>query len=121
LGKKAHGRLVHEIRRSLLRHGFDPARITRLENQRGVREVRSPGFKVERHNDGKSVRVFHVPPNFLGEMRSHHRARRVGRVQRDRLVEYGVPLEREGYTCMAVSSHGPLAPHSIWRRGAGST
>jgi hypothetical protein len=121
LGKKAHGRLVHEIRQSLLRHGFDPTRITQLETQKGVREVRSPGFKVEKHNDGKSVRLFHVPPSFAREVGNRHVARPIGRVQMDRLVEYGVPLKQEGFTCIAVNSHGPSAPHSLWRRGAGPT
>jgi hypothetical protein len=117
LGKKAHGRLVHEIRQSLLRHGFYPTRITQLEAQKGVRELRLPGFKVEKHNDGKSVRLFHVPPDFVAEARSRHLTRPAGRVRRDGLVEYGVPLEREGFTCIAVNSHGPSGPHSLWRRG----
>ena len=117
MGKKTHGRLVHEIRQLLLRRGFDPTRVTHLATQKGVR---SPGFKVEKHNDGKSVRLFHVLPEFMGEVRNRHVARPPRRVRRDRLFEYSVPLEQEGFTCIAVNNQGPLAPHSLWRHAAGA-
>ena len=121
MGKRNHGRLVHEIRRSLLRHGFAPTRLTQLETHKGMCAVRSPGFKVEKHNDGKSARLFHVLPKFLAEVRGRHVPRHVGRVQRDRLVEYGVPLEQEGFACVGVNSRDPSVPYSLWMCGAGST
>ena len=116
MGKKDHGRLVGEIRQSLLRRGFDPTRITQLETQKGLREVRTPGFKVEKHNDGKSVRLFHVMQTFVGEGRDRRFTLSGGHVQREKLVEYGAPLMQEGFTCIAVNIHGPLAPYSLWRR-----
>lgn len=121
MGKKAHGRLVHEIRQSLLRHGFDPTRITQMETQKGMREVCSPGFKVEKHNDGMSVRLFYVLPSPMREMGNRHVTRPKGRVQKDWLVEYGAPLEHEGFICIAFNSQGPLAPYSLWRRDVGAT
>jgi hypothetical protein len=60
MGKRAHGRLVREVREALYRTGFMPTRITRMDTPKGPRPVRSPGFKIEKHNDGKSVRLFHI-------------------------------------------------------------
>ena len=117
MGKRDHGRLVHEVRDVLIRHGFKPNQLTQLETPEGRREVRTPGFKVEKHSDSKSVRLSYpmvVPPST--DSMSWISKQAMGRERMKRLVSYNETLEREGFTCIAIDSRNPLAPYSLWRR-----
>lgn len=112
MGKRAHGRLVHEVRDTLYRAGFMPTRITRLDTPKGPRPVRSPGFKVEKHNDGKSVRLFHITTAGPAEATGSHLecAQTRGR------TSYDKALEQEGFTRVAVNNRDCLTPYSLWQR-----
>jgi hypothetical protein len=118
MGKKAHGRLVHEVREVLYRAGFMPTRITQLDTPRGLRAARSPGFKVEKHNDGKSVRLFHVTAGVSAEFMSRHSKLSPWCSQMERLLDYNTALEQEGFTRVAVHNRDRLASYSLWRRPA---
>jgi hypothetical protein len=117
LGKKDHGRLVHEIREALIKHDFKPTAVTQLETAEGSRAVRSPGFKLEKHNDGKSVRLSHrlaVQPS--NEALDWQSRQAMGGAQMKRLIRYNEALEQEGFICLAINSRDPLTPYSLWRR-----
>jgi hypothetical protein len=116
MGKRVHGRAVQDVRETLYRAGFMPTRITHLDTPNGPQPIRSPGFRVEKHNDGKSVRLFHLM--------THVRVKEMDRVARlslessqmKRLVAYNTTLEQEGFTRIAVIKRDLLEPFSIWRR-----
>jgi hypothetical protein len=112
MGKRVHGRTVHDVRELLYRTGFMPTRITHVDTSKGPRPVSSPGFKVEKHNDGKSVRLFHIMQN----VRVDGMARVTRHSQMKMLVTYGTKLEQEGFTRIAVISRDSLEPFSLWRR-----
>ncbi len=117
MGKRDHGRLVHEVRGALIKDGFEPTRVVSLDSPEGSRGARIPGFKVEKYNDGKSVRLSHRTPRqpSAEEMGWHARQSLGGALMR-RLVGYHAVLEREGFVCVAINSREPLAPYSLWRR-----
>ena len=121
MGKRDHGRLVSEIRSALLRRGFEPSRVTRLETPEGARTVRSPGFKLERHSDSKSVRLsYRGADGPLPKATDLVSRQALGRARMKRLVGYNAPLEQEGFTCVGLDSRDPLAPYSLWRRASHS-
>jgi hypothetical protein len=121
MGKRVHGRLVHEVREALYRAGFMPTRITQLDAPKGTRPVRSPGFKVEKHNDGKSVRLFHITSDDPWEAMERHSKLSLGYVQMRSLVSYNTALEQEGFSRIAINNRDPLAPYSLWRSVDGSS
>lgn len=117
MGKRDHGRLVHEIRDALIKHGFKPYRSTQLDTPEGLRGARSPGFKLDKHHDGKSVRLFYrmaVAPSVEAMDRNSSQAQACALMKK--LVRYNATLEQEGFTCLAINSHDPLASYSLWRR-----
>jgi hypothetical protein len=116
MGKKVHGRLVHEVREALLRAGFMPIRITQLDAPEVPRAVRSPGFKVEKHNDGKSVRLFHIMAGARAGTADQHSRLSFESAQMKRLVAYDATLEQQGFTRIAVVGEGRLTPCSLWQR-----
>jgi len=115
MGKKAHGRLLHEIRDALIRHGFKPTTITTLETPERVRGLRVPGFTLRKHNDGKSVLLTHrlsrdpVLPD-------RDAAQALGQVQMRHLARYHAALEPEGFVCVDIHSRDPVKPYALWRR-----
>jgi hypothetical protein len=116
MGKRVHGRLVHEVREALLRAGFMPIRITQLDAPEFPRAVRSPGFKVEKHNDGKSVRLFHITAGAREVATKRDSGLSFESAQMKRLVAYGAALEQQGFTRITVIGGGRLTPCSLWRR-----
>ncbi len=118
MGKKAHGRLVHEVREALYRAGFMPTRITQLDTPGGLRAARSPGFKVEKHNDGKSVRLLHVMTGAAAKPSDRHSRLSLEREQMKRLIGYNAALEQEGFARVAIHGQDRSAPYSLWRRAA---
>ena len=116
MGKRDHGRLVQEARDALYRAGFMPTRITQLDVPGGLRPVRSPGFKVEKHNDGRSVRLFHVTAAAGARGRRHRMT--LGHAQSSSLVSYNAALEREGFTRVGGDNQYGPAPYSLWRRAS---
>lgn len=112
MGKRVHGRLVHEVRDTLYRAGFMPTRITQLDTPKGQRPVRSPGFKVEKHNDGKSVRLFHITTAGPAEATERH----LKCVQARGLAFYNKALEQKGFTRVAINNRDRLTPYSLWQR-----
>jgi hypothetical protein len=121
MGKRVHGRLVHEARDTLYRAGFMPTRITQLDTPKGPRPVRSPGFKVEKHNDGKSIRLFHITTAGPAEAIECHSRLSLERAQMRRLTSYDKALEHEGFTRVAVNNRDRLTPYSLWQRVNGSS
>lgn len=117
MGKRAHGRLVHEVREALYKAGCMPTRITRLDTPKGLRASRSAGFKVEKHNDGKSVRLFHVTVGAPGGA-DRHSSLLIERSQVSRLEDYKPKLERQGFTSVGFDGRDRLAPYSLWRLAA---
>ena len=115
MGKKAHGRLVHELRAALIRHGFKPTTSTALETPAGTLQVRTPGFSLQKHNDGKSVRLL---PRLSREPAVLDRAaaQALGQVLMRHLVRYHAALEQEGFVCIDIRSHDPLEPYALWQR-----
>ena len=115
MGKKAHGRLVHEIRAALIKHGFKPTTSTTLETPEGTLQVRTPGFSLQKHNDGKSVRLF---PRLSREPATLDRgaAQALGQMLMRHLVRYHAALEQEGFVCIDIRSHNPREPYALWRR-----
>lgn len=118
MGKRAHGRLVHEVREALYKAGFMPTRITQLDTPRGLRATRFPGFKVEKHNDGQSVRLFHVTACASAELTDRHSRLLLGRSQVRRLEDYKTKLERQGFISVGSDGGDRLTPYSLWRRAA---
>ncbi len=116
MGKKAHGRLVHEIREALYRAGFMPTRVTQLDTPKGLRAMHSPGFKVEKHNDGKSVRLLHVTTRVAAEPSDRHSRLSLEREQVKRLIGYSAALKQEGFARVAPPIRDRPAPYSLWRR-----
>lgn len=119
MGKKDHGRLVHEIRDALISGGFEPTQITPVESPEGKRALRSPGFKVEKHTDSKSVRLSHrtAQQSPSSEEMDWETRQAEGSALMRKLIRYNVPLERAGFVCIAVDSRDAFAPYSLWRRG----
>lgn len=119
MGKRDQGRLVHEIRDALLAHGFLPTSVTEIKDaDDNLRGIRHPGFTVQKHNDGRSVRVGYratTPPPVKGygwvELQAY------GEVQMRRLVGFNSVLEEAGFICIQIESRNPVSPYSIWRRG----
>jgi hypothetical protein len=118
MGKRAHGRLVHEVRAALYKAGFMPTRITQLDTPKGLRAARSPGFKVEKHNDGKSVRLFHVTAGAPAELTVRHSKLLIGHPQARLLEDYKTKLEQQGFTSVGFDVRDRLASYSLWRRVA---
>jgi hypothetical protein len=122
MGKRDHGRLVHDLRNTLIRCDFKPVHTTQVESPEGLRVIRSPGFKVEKHNDGKSVRlIYQLAVRPSKETMGWHSRQALGADLMRRLVHYNATLEQEGFTCIAINSRDPLAPYSLWRRVNGSS
>lgn len=121
MGKRVHGRLVHEIRDTLYRAGFMPTRITQLDTPKGQHPVRSPGFKVEKHNDGKSVRLFHITTAGPAGATERHSTLSPECAQAGKLVSYSAALEQAGFFRIAVNNQDRLAPYSLWQRVDGSS
>ena len=115
MGKKAHGRLVHELRAALIRHGFKPTTITTLEAPAGARQVRTPGFSLQKHSDCKSVRLRHRLSREPARL-DRGAAQALGQVLVRHLVRYHAALEQEGFVCVDIRSHNPLEPYALWRR-----
>jgi hypothetical protein len=117
MGKRDHGRLVHEVRSALINGEFEPTRVVSLDSPEGMRGARIPGFKVEKYNDGKSVRLSYrtAQQPSVDEMGWHARQALGGALMR-RLVGYHAVLEREGFACVGINSRDPLTPYSLWRR-----
>jgi hypothetical protein len=80
-----------------------------MDTPKGTRPVRSPGFKVEKHNDGKSVRLFHITAVGPGEAIERHSKLSLGYAQTKRLVSYNTALEQEGFFRIAINNRDPLA------------
>jgi hypothetical protein len=118
VGKRAHGRLVHEVREALFRAGFLPTRVTQLDTPRGLRPTRSPGFKVEKHNDGKSVRLFHVAAGAPAGPTDSHPGPSPERSQTKRLADYKSELEQAGFASLNPDGRERPAPYTLWRRAA---
>lgn len=107
MGKKAHGRLVHELRAALIRHGFKPTAVTMLATPEGARPVRTPGFSLQKHNDGQSVRLsYRLSREPTGLDRAAVQAQ--GQVLMRHLVRYHAPLEQAGFVCIELCSRNPL-------------
>ena len=113
MSKREQARLVHEVRDALIRRAFLPSRLVPLD---GPHTVRAPGFNVQKHGDGKSVRVSYeagdAPPAGAGR----GAAEAFGRLLLRGLAKYHEALEQEGYACLGIDSRDPLTPYSIWRR-----
>ena len=117
MGKRDHGRLVHEVRGALIKGGFKPSRIMLLDSPEGMRAPRIPGFKVEKHTDNKSVRLsYRTPRQPSAEDTGWHARQALGGALMRRLVGYHAVLEREGFACVGINSRDPLTPYSLWRR-----
>ena len=115
MGKKAHGRLVRELRDVLINSGFKPAALTALQTPAGARPVRAPGFSLRKHHDGRSVRLsYRLSRRPQGLSRDEAQAQ--GRTLLRLLARYHVPLERAGFVCAGLHSRDPLNPYSLWRR-----
>lgn len=116
MGKRTHGRLVHEVREALFRSGFMPTRVTCLGAPDRPHEVRSSGFKVEKHNDGKSVRVSHVTvPAAVGAADAPAKVF-LSQARPRRQAEYAAALEREGFARVPAAAGEGSGPFSLWRR-----
>jgi hypothetical protein len=118
MGKRDHGRLVHELRDALIARGFEPSRVTQLRDGAGVRSVRAPGFALQKHSDSKSVRLSHragrvTVPGPAADW-ADWQAR--GAAQMRLLVRYHGALEHAGFVCVGVDSRDPMNPYSLWRR-----
>ena len=121
MGKRDHGRLVHEIRDALIKHNFKPTRITQLETTEGLRSYRTPGFKVEKHTDSKSARLsYRAADTPSMEAMDWNSRQALGCALMKKLVAYNAVLEQEGFTCITINSRDPTAPYSLWRRSASS-
>jgi hypothetical protein len=120
MGKKEHGRLVHDLRDALIRRGFEPTCVTQLETPEGLLPCRTPGFNIEKHNDSKSVRLsYRMAKALSAEAISSidwQSRQALGCVQMKHLVRYNAVLEQEGFIFVAVDSRNPLAPYSLWKR-----
>jgi hypothetical protein len=118
MGKRDHGRLVHELRDSLVAQGFEPSRVTQLRDESGARSVRTPGFLLQKHTDSKSVRLSHRAGRVVeeGPGVTWAKWRERGEVRLRLLVRYHAALERAGFACVGVDSRDPMNPYSLWRR-----
>ncbi len=119
MGKRDQGRFVHEVRSALLESGFQPTKVTQSEaavneNQTSIRQ---PGFTIQKHNDGKSVRLSYrstaAPPD-VSEGRAARQA--FSELMMRRLVNHNAALDAAGFVCIEINSQIPTAPYSIWRR-----
>jgi len=72
-------------------------RVTCLDGPKGARAVRSPGFKVEKHNDGKSVRLSHVSVGLPAEKSDRRYEPSQGGARVNKLDAYSSALEQEGF------------------------
>ena len=118
MGKRDHGRLMHELREALITRGFEPSRVTRLQDEADTRSVRVPGFSLQKHNDGKSVRLSHRAGRVVGEGPATDWAewQARGEARMRLLVRYNAPLEGAGFVCVGINSRDPMNPYSLWRR-----
>lgn len=115
--KRELARFVAEVRACLIAAGFKSSTITPLPDKAKGKVVafRSPGFKLDRHLDGKSVRVSHR----IAQPRSAHDregAQRRMLAQRQMLKEYGRALEAAGYVFYAFGCHRETGLFELWRR-----
>ncbi len=109
--------MVHEIRDALIRRGFKPTSIIQTETSEGLESTRVPGFKLEKHSDSKSVRLSHRTMDSPSLKAMDWNTRQIeGGIQMKMLVRYNAILEQEGFNCIAINSHDPLTPYSLWRR-----
>ena len=118
MGKRDHGRLVHEIRNALLDSGFQPTKLT--QPQAAVNApplcIRQPGFTLQKHHDGKSARLSYrstsAPPISGGLVERQA----FGEVMMRRLISHNAALEGAGFVCLEINSQDVTAPYSVWRR-----
>lgn len=120
MGKRDQGRFVHEVRSALLESGFQPTKVTQSEaaavNENQL-SIRQPGFTIQKHNDGKSVRLSYrstaAPPD-VSEGRAARQA--FSETMMRRLISHNAALDSVGFVCIEINSEIPIAPYSIWRR-----
>jgi len=94
-----------------------PARITWLGTPGGSpRPVFSSGFKVEKHNDGKSVRLFHVTADIRAGAIGRGARQALRRSQMRSLEAYDKALDRDGFTRIEAEGGDRPARFSLWRR-----
>ena len=123
MGKRDHGRLVHEIRNALLVSGFQPTKLT--QPQAAVNApplcIRQPGFTLQKHNDSKSVRLSYrstgAPSPVAGGLVERQA---FGEVMMRRLISHNKALEGAGFVCLEINSQDATAPYSVWRRANSS-
>ena len=118
MGKRDHGRLVHELRDALIAHNFRPSGVTRLEGGADARSIRVPGFALQKHNDGRSVRLSHRTGHVgtPGPAADWAEWQARGAAQMRLLVRYHAALEQAGFVCVGVDSSNPMNPYSLWQR-----
>ena len=78
--------------------------------------MRSPGFKVEKHNDGKSVRLFHVLVSVGAGAIGRELRQALKRSQMRSLEAYEKALDHDGFTRIDADGGNRLARFSLWRR-----
>ncbi len=119
MGKRDHGRLVHEIRNALLDSGFQPTKLTQAEAAVNGPPlcIRQPGFTLQKHHDSKSVRLSYrstgAPSPVAGGLVERQA---FGEVMMRRLVSHNAALEGAGFVCLEINSQDVTAPYSVWRR-----
>ncbi len=116
MGKRIHGRLVHEVRDMLCRAGYMPTRDTQLGDLGSLRPTRSPGFKVEKHNDGKSVRLTYVTAAGMTSATKRHPGSSPACSPAAMIASYNAALEREGFIPIMVNDCDHMPPYTLWRR-----
>lgn len=118
MGKKAHGRLLSEIRTTLIGTGFFPKRVTLLDAEPGERQraVYSDGFTLAKYRERKSISLaYWVNPqevwNSGGRVNSGQRARKLaqatqvsGRARQRRLRSRLLPLRQPARAFLFVET-----------------
>ena len=119
MGKRDHGRLVHEIRNALLDSGFQPTKVTQPQTAVNAPPlcIRQPGFTLQKHTDSKSVRLSYRSPGAPSSAAGGLVERQAfGEVMMRRLVSHNAALEGAGFVCLEINSQDVTAPYSVWRR-----